>query len=61
MLRRPVAPGRSPRRALWRRVRRLHTAVMTVYLWHFVPVIVVAIACYLTGVLPQPAIGSAQW
>jgi len=34
---------------------------MTVYLWHFVPVIVVAIACYPAGLLPQPAIGSARW
>jgi len=49
------------RPAMWRRVQRLNATVMTVYLWHFVPVIVVAIACYPTGVLPQPPIGSAQW
>ena len=49
------------RPALWRRVRRLDATVMTVYLWHFVPVIVVAIACYPAGLLPQPAIGSARW
>ena len=35
--------------------------VMTLYLWQFVPVIIVAIACYPTALLPQPAIGSAQW
>ena len=29
--------------------------VMTVYLWHFVPVIVIAVAFYPTGVMPQPA------
>lgn len=45
----------------WRRVRRLNAAVMTLYLWHFVPVMIVAIACYPAGLLPQPAIGSAQW
>ena len=34
---------------------------MTVYLWHFVPVIVIAVAFYGTGVMPQPAIRTAQW
>ena len=46
---------------LWRRVRQLNSTVMTVYLWHFVPVIVIGIAFYPTGVLPQPAIGTAEW
>jgi hypothetical protein len=45
----------------WRRVRKLNSTVMNVYLWHFVPVIVVALAFYTTGVLPQPGIGSAEW
>jgi fucose 4-O-acetylase-like acetyltransferase len=46
---------------LWRRVRRLNATVMTLYLWHFAPVIIVAIAFYPARLLPQPAIGSAQW
>jgi fucose 4-O-acetylase-like acetyltransferase len=49
------------RPAVWQRVRRLNATVMTVYLWHFVPVIIVAAACYPAGLLPQPAIGSARW
>lgn len=49
------------RPALWRNVRRLNASVMIVYLWHFVPVIVVAVAVYPTGLLPQPAVGSAEW
>jgi hypothetical protein len=32
-----------------------------VYLWHFVPVIVVSVAFYPTGLLPQPGVGSAEW
>jgi hypothetical protein len=35
---------------------------MTVYLWHVVPVLVIAAAFYPAGVvMPQPAIGSARW
>lgn len=49
------------RPGLWRLVQRLNTTVMTVYLWQFWPVIVVAIVCYPTGLMPQPAVGSAQW
>lgn len=49
------------RERLWKSVRRLNNTVMTVYLWHFVPVLIIAVACYPTGVLPQPPIGSAQW
>src|ERR1019366_6244669 len=48
-------PGR------WRLVTRLNSCVMTVYLWHMVPAIIVAVALYPTGVMPQPASGSAQW
>ncbi len=45
----------------WRPVQRLNSLVMNVYLWHFVPVLVVALAFYTTGVLPQPGIGSSEW
>jgi len=34
---------------------------MTVYLWHFAPAIVIAVAFYPTGVMPQPAVGTAGW
>jgi hypothetical protein len=45
----------------WAVVRRLNVQVMNAYLWQFVPAIVIAIAFYPTGVLPQPAVGSAEW
>jgi hypothetical protein len=38
-----VRPGR------WRLVTRLNSCVMTVYLWHMVPAIIVAVALYPTG------------
>jgi hypothetical protein len=34
---------------------------MTVYLWHMAPVIVIAVAFYPTGIMPQPVIGTAAW
>jgi fucose 4-O-acetylase-like acetyltransferase len=49
-------------RSRWgRRVERLNPAVITVYLWHMVPVIVVAVVVYTTSTVPQPDIGSWQW
>ncbi len=57
----PAATRLLARPRLWRRVTRLNEATMTVYLWHFVPVIIVAVAFYPTGIMPQPAIGTARW
>ncbi|HEX3959859.1 MAG TPA: acyltransferase [Trebonia sp.] len=45
----------------WHWIRRLNAQVMNAYLWHFVPVIVIVVAFYPTGVLPQPVIGSVEW
>jgi hypothetical protein len=42
-------------------IQRLNGTVITVYLWHFAPVLVIAAALYQAGMMPQPAIGSAQW
>ena len=35
--------------------------VMALYLWHMVPVVVVALAGYPTGLLPQPVLGTSAW
>ena len=51
----------ATRARLWRLVQRLNTFVMNVYLWHFGPAVLVAIAFYPTGVWPQPPIGTAEW
>ena len=51
-----LAGGRLGQAVSW-----LNGRVLTVYLWHMVPVVVVAVALYPTGVLGQPAIGSAGW
>ncbi|KAA8967058.1 acyltransferase family protein [Mycobacterium sp.] len=61
-----VAAAPALNRVLRRgRVQRvLHTAnanVMALYLWHMVPVVVVAAVGYPTGVLPQPIEGTPAW
>jgi hypothetical protein len=46
-------------------VRRLLTTansnVMALYLWHMIPVVIVAIVGYPAGLLPQPVEGTAEW
>ncbi|MEU6199683.1 acyltransferase [Streptomyces sp. NPDC047061] len=49
------------RERVWRVVRPVGGASMTLYLWHMLPVLVVAAAFYLTGLAPEPTLGSAAW
>jgi fucose 4-O-acetylase-like acetyltransferase len=35
--------------------------VMALYLWHMIPVVIVAVTAYPAGLLPQPAEGGAEW
>src|ERR1700758_3492184 len=35
--------------------------VMALYLWHMIPVVIVAVVGYPAGLLPQPAEGTAEW
>ncbi|MEV0634989.1 acyltransferase [Streptomyces sp. NPDC050619] len=49
------------RERVWRVVRSVGGASMTLYLWHMLPVLVVAAAFYLTGLAPDPALGSVAW
>ncbi|MFC4504064.1 MULTISPECIES: acyltransferase family protein [Streptomyces] len=44
-----------------RAVRGLGGVSMTLYLWHMLPVLVVAAAFYLTDLAPEPRYGSAGW
>ena len=47
--------------AVQRVLSRANTNVMALYLWHMIPVVVVAVTAYPAGVLPQPEQGGAQW
>jgi hypothetical protein len=57
----PAVARLLARPGLWRTVTRLNNKAMTVYLWHMAPVIIIAVAFYPTGVMPQPAIATAAW
>ncbi|WP_405014461.1 acyltransferase family protein [Kitasatospora sp. NBC_01539] len=53
------AAGRALRPARARRAARATAAAsMALYLWHMVPVLVLAAALYLPGLAPEPAVGS---
>ncbi|MFD4501307.1 acyltransferase family protein [Streptomyces sp. NPDC058457] len=49
------------RERVWRMVRPVGAASMTLYLWHMLPVLAVAAGFYLTGLAPEPTLGSAAW
>jgi hypothetical protein len=49
------------RERVWRAVRPVGGASMTLYLWHMLPVLIVAAVFYLTGLAPEPTLGSAAW
>lgn len=46
---------------VWRVVAWANRMAMTLYLWHMVPVVVVALAVYPTGLFPATPIGSPTW
>ena len=50
------------RRSRWRGpLAAANANVMAVYLWQMVPVVVVALVGYPTGLLPQPETGTGAW
>jgi hypothetical protein len=56
------ALSRALRADLVQRVlARANSNVMALYLWHMIPVVIVAVVAYPAGLLPQPAEGGAQW
>ena len=56
------AVTRRLRRSRWQRpLAAANRYVMALYLWQMVPVVFVALIGYPTGLLPQPAAGTADW
>jgi len=59
-----LAPGlnRALRAGFVQRVlTTANSNVMALYLWHMIPVVIVAIVGYPTGLLTQPVEGTAEW
>lgn len=56
VLNRVLARGRWPRV-----ISIANNNVLALYLWHMMPVIVVTLVGYPTGLLPQPPLGSGAW
>jgi fucose 4-O-acetylase-like acetyltransferase len=44
-----------------RMLTKANSNVMALYLWHMIPVVIVAIVGYPAGLLPQPVEGTAEW
>lgn len=57
----PVVRRALDRARVRRAVRVLGAGSMALYLWHMLPVLIVAAAFYLTGLAPEPRYGSAGW
>ncbi|MFZ0904692.1 MAG: acyltransferase [Mycobacterium sp.] len=56
------ALNRALRAGFFQRVlTTANSNVMALYLWHMIPVVIVAIVGYPAGLLPQPVEGTAQW
>ncbi|MEW2049211.1 acyltransferase [Streptomyces sp. NPDC005476] len=57
----PVVRRLLERAGVRRAVRVLGSGSMALYLWHMLPVLIVAAAFYLTGLAPEPVYGSLGW
>jgi hypothetical protein len=57
----PAVNGMLSRAACQRVLFRANTNVMALYLWHMIPVVIVAITAYPAGLLSQPDEGDASW
>lgn len=61
LLLRPAADRALRRPRLWLGVVAVNAVVLTVYLWHMVPVVIAGTTLVATGVLEQREVGSAVW
>ena len=61
LLLRPVLEGWLHRARVWRAVVAVNAVILTIFLWHMVPVVIAGATLVATGVFPQPDVGSGQW
>jgi fucose 4-O-acetylase-like acetyltransferase len=61
LLLRPVIDPWLQRPRVWQAVVAVNAVILTVFLWHMVPVVIAGAALMATGVFPQPEVGSGVW
>lgn len=61
LLLRPVLTPWLHRVRVWRAVVAVNAVILTIFLWHMVPVVIAGVTLVATGVFPQPEVGSGQW
>lgn len=61
LLLRPVVTPSLARPRVWVAVVAVNSVVLTIFLWHMVPVVVAGVTLVGTGTFPDPAVGSAEW
>jgi fucose 4-O-acetylase-like acetyltransferase len=61
LLLRPVVGPLLERPRVWWAVAAVNSVVLTIYLWHMVPVVIAGVALVGTGLFPNPAAGSGEW
>lgn len=61
LLLRPLLTPWLHRPRVWLAVVAVNAVILTVYLWHMVPVVLVSLTLVATNLFPQPAVGSGEW
>lgn len=61
LLLRPALAPWLQRPGPWRAVVGVNLVILTIFLWHMVPVVIAGAALVTTGVFPQPEVGSGAW
>ena len=61
LLLRPAVDRWLDRPRAWAAVVGANGMAMTVFLWHLTALVIVAVVALPTGLMPQPAVGSAAW
>ncbi|WP_309134943.1 acyltransferase [Cellulomonas sp.] len=61
LLLRPLGERAVARPRVWDAVVGANAVVLTVFLWHTVPVVVAGLALVGTGAFPAPEVGSGRW
>lgn len=61
LLLRPVVEQWLQRPRVWQAVVAVNAVILTIFLWHMVPVVIAGAALMTTGLFPQPEVGSGVW